>query len=125
MTYGMFINDRKCSFTPLILSRVKAYETRNHDMLRELVGHRCAIIRTGYGKPMVVGYADVTGSFTSDNEIDRRAAMIYGTCYDCKPHTKKHFYRLENAEACKPYPLPDDAIRHGRSWAEWEARAEW
>ena len=31
----------------------------------------------------------------------------------------KWFYHMARPEACKPYPLPDTAIRHGRSWCEF------
>ena len=31
----------------------------------------------------------------------------------------KWFYHLANAEECTPYPLPENAVRHGRSWCEF------
>lgn len=29
-------------------------------------------------------------------------------------------YEIGLAYSCTPYPLPSSAIRHGRSWCEWE-----
>ena len=118
----VFINGRRIPFPTYICNKWKTLETRQKNMLSALVGERVAIAETGTHKvPMIVGYADMTGSFfcnAEDFDKYRDQTMIpAGSEYDCKGKGK-WCYIMENAEHCTPYPLPSSAIRHGRSWCE-------
>ena len=118
-----FINGRLVPYPEYICQRLKTIETRQKDMLSALVGERIAIVETGRSRvPMVVGYADMVGKFfcsATDFDKYREQTMIpAGSAFDVKG-SGKWCYMLENAEPCKPYPLPSSAIRHGRSWCEF------
>lgn len=121
---GIYVNDDEFPFTTYIVNGVKTIETRTKDMLYRLHGHRVAIIRTKKGKaPEVVGYATLTGRFKMSAEelrVMRDSTCIpVGSSYDIKDGYKWG-YRLSEAKKCDPYPVPKEAIKHGRSWAEWE-----
>jgi len=120
---AMFCNGRKIPFPAWMCSRLKTLETRQKNMLSALVGERVAIAETGTHRvPMVVGYADIVGSFfcaAEDFDKYRDLHMVpAGSQFDCKG-SGKWCYILENAEHCTPYPVPSSAIRHGRSWCEF------
>lgn len=120
---GFFCNGKLDPFPKWICQRWKTIETRQRDMLHDLVGERVAVVETGLRQgPMVIGYVDVIGSFfCSAEQFDsyRRETMIpAGSPFDCKG-SGKWFYQLANAEFCTPYPLPENTIRHGRSWCEF------
>ncbi len=127
--YGIFVNeDGAVKYAHEIVARRKPIETRTKNMLSALVGERVAIISTHRGrKPMIIGYADMTRyefcPFTL-LEMYRPLTLIpKGSFYDNLGTRDgiqgKWFYWFQNAEECEPYPLPDDAIRHGRSWCEF------
>lgn len=102
----------------------KTIETRSRNMLSALVGERVLIARTTSGKaPEIIGAVDiVSANFCAAADFGKyfdQHCVPPGSKYDC--HGKgKWFYHLSNAEPCKPYPLPANAIRHGRSWCEIE-----
>ena len=92
-------------------------------MLSALVGERVAIIRTRRGKaPTIVGYADITRwefcPWTLFEMYRDETLIPPGSKYDIRGKGK-YFYLMANPETCEPYPLPKDAIRHGRSWCEF------
>lgn len=105
---GININDKDHPFTEWILSGRKTIETRETDSLHSVIGQRVGIIRTGRGKAILVGYADITGTviyngteaFRADYSKHRVAA---GSKYDIK--TQKIGYILENVTACEPIPV--------------------
>lgn len=122
---GIFVNENGCiKYADAIVKGIKTIETRNRNMLRCLVGQRVAIVRTKRGKlPMVVGYADIVDPYfcpSSNYEKYRDQTLVpVGSAYDV--HGKgKWLYFLANAEECTPFPLPQDAVRHGLSWCEYE-----
>ena len=55
-------DDRGAHYAEWIVKAYKTVETRRKNMLRLLVGERVAVVRTGKGKPMVVGYVDIVSS---------------------------------------------------------------
>lgn len=115
-------NDHSTNYAEMIVEKRKTIETRNKNMLKNLVGERVAVIRTGKGKPMVIGYVDITAcSFCNEEDFPKyfyQHWVLYMSKYYVK--TKgKYFYHLANAEKCIPYQLPENAIRHGRSWCEF------
>ena len=124
--YGIFVNENGCvHYADLIVDGYKTIETRNRNMLKDLTHTRVAIVKTRRNKkPMVVGYADIGEAYFcpverfNDDDVRNKTLIPEGSMYDC--HGKgKWFYDLWNAERCDPYPLPADAVRHGRSWCEF------
>lgn len=106
--YGVYINDSEYPFTEWILGIYKTVETRNKPTLRPLVGQRVGIIRTGNGKPMLVGYATIS------EEIEYTTRMKWN--HDYKNHLVpseskydftgcKYGYRLTNVSRCFATPL--------------------
>lgn len=125
VTYGIFINDRHARFTEMILDEAKLYETRTRRTLHRLVGQRVAIIRTGKGPAQIVGYATITGCIECnslhDYEPYRNQCKLAGTPFEWHSDTvHKYLYRIESIERCDPYPVPDDVIRHGRTYVEFK-----
>lgn len=123
-TQGIFVNeDGGIRYAEAIVNGYKTIETRTKNMLSDVVGLRVAIIRTRRGKnPMVVGYADVVSSAHMNgrwlDENRDKTLIPKGSKYDVNGWAKWCYF-LENAEKCEPFPLPADAIRHGRSWCEF------
>lgn len=122
--YGVFVNENGgVPYAHAIAQGIKPYETRSRHMLRQLVGERVAIIRTRRGKtPTVLGYATISGAeFWTAAELDERRDLTLippGSAYDCKGRGK-WAYCMTDPETCDPFPLPSDAVRHGRSWCEF------
>lgn len=123
--YGIFVNSDGCiPYADAIVSGAKTIETRNRDMLSNLVGKRVAVVRTSRGKnPTIVGYVYIKSKLFVNAkafEVFREYTLIpEGSKYDV--HGKgKWLYMLEDAEKCLPYPLPQSAVRHGRSWCEFD-----
>ena len=122
--YGIFVNeDGGIHYAESIVNGYKMIETRNRNMLRDLVGERVAIVRTRRGKsPMVLGYVDIKFAlwFFADQMQHLRDQTLIppGSKYDATTRGKWCYY-LYNPEKCEPYPLPAEAIRHGRSWCEF------
>ena len=122
--FGFFVeNTRYTPFAFLIAAGVKTIETRNKNMLKALIGKRVAIVQTGNGKPVVIGYVDITSAYfcaaADFRKYFNKHLVPAGSKYDCT--TKgKWFYSLENPEFIKyPYPLPAWTVRHGRSYCEF------
>ena len=123
---AMFINKLTHAGIPYadaIAAGIKPVETRSRDMLRRLMGERVAIVKTVRGKrPAVVGFCDIVrADFCPLSAWDRVrdiALIPPGSAFDCKGRGK-WCYWIENAERVKPYPLPENAVRHGRSWCEF------
>ena len=118
---GIYVNQLSAHGVPyadLIVKGIKTIETRSRNMLSACVGERVAIVRTIRGKkPEVVGYANI---YAHEKSKDRASDVIetyvpHGSQY-CD---NRHFYHLSLACECKPYPLPANAVRHGRSWCEF------
>lgn len=122
--YGIFVNeDGGIRYAEAIVKGYKRAETRSRNMLRALEGERVAIIRTKRNKkPTIIGYADLVrwefcpwslwGGTYADTLIPP------GSKYDISGRGK-YLYYFENPQECEPYELPDNAIRHGRSYAEF------
>lgn len=120
---GIFVNEDEVHYADAIVEAFKPVETRSRNMLSACVGERVAIISTKRNrKPMVVGYADMVGNIFLSAEwlnANRHLTMIpEGSKYD--NDKGKWGYWMSNAEKCDPYELPSSAIRHGRSWCEFD-----
>jgi hypothetical protein len=118
---GIFVNENEAPFANWIVQGWKTIETRSRNMLKPLVGERVAIVRTKRGeKPVVIGVVKITDSFRDDVRFFREDTMIpVGSKYDTG---MRWMYVLEDPAPISPdswYPLPENAVRHGRSWCEW------
>lgn len=110
---GFNINDKEQPFTKQILNMIKSIETRDTNSLDSLIGHRVALIRTGCGKAMIVGIADIVGciewltesAFRADEHLHQVKA---GSKYDISnsKYGKKYGYILKNVERCDPILAP-------------------
>ena len=123
MMKGIFVNeDGGIRYANAIVDGVKKIETRSRNVLKPLVGERIAIVRTRQGKyTMIIGYATITRATLQSYEWlnkNRHLTLIpEGSKYDHSP--ARWCYWMESAHRCKPYPLPKDTVRHGRSWCEF------
>ena len=124
--YGIFVNENGgVHYAQAIVQGVKRVETRHKNMLNKLNGCRVAIVRTRRGKkPMILGYVNIDAIDWYSQEIAnsekmRKFTLIpEGSQYDARKDGV-YFYWLSHPEECAPYPLPADAVRHGRSWCEF------
>lgn len=125
MIKAMFVNDDGCvPYASAIVGGYKNIETRNRNVLWQLEGERVAVVRTRRGKkPTVIGFVDVVGkqfySVDKFHECFSQHLVPPGSKYDAVGKGKWVYY-LANPEAVEPFLLPADAIRHGRSWCEFE-----
>lgn len=122
---AMFVNENGgIHYADAIVAGIKKIETRSRNVLWQLEGERVAVVKTHRNKkPMVVGYVRIVGkqfvSVEQFHKLFHRHLVPTGSQYDA--HGKgKWCYYLAGAEKSEPYPLPKNAVRHGRSWCEWE-----
>ena len=122
---GIFVNStRAIDYAGAIVNGYKTIETRSRNTLKQLVNNPdpIAIIRTGRGKAQVIGYAYIDGVFHCSKadfgKYDNMHLVPHGSRYDAGQHGK-YMYMLSGAEPCKPFELPDNAVRHGFSWCEY------
>lgn len=110
--YGININDSTQAFTEQILEGLKDIETRaGRNVFKSIMAERVALVRTGCGKPEIVGLADLTGykiyrtaeQFHAD---DDRHLVHAGSKFDIKPDCIKYGYVLDNIERCEPTLAP-------------------
>lgn len=126
---GIFVSDTTATpYARTIVIGLKNIETRGRNMLGGLVGERVAVVRTFHGAlPMVVGYVTIERAEWKSREwldAHRWNTMIpAGSKFDCNG-SGKYCYFLKDAVECRPHFLPDDTVRHGRSWCEFELTGE-
>jgi len=124
---GIFVNENGgIRYAEALVSGFKTIETRNRNMLAACCGERVAVVRTRRGKnPEVIGtvYMGETPLHVRAEVLDtlRDETLIPpGSLYDPKPGTRKWCYFCgAGVKFDKPYPLPKEAVRHGRSWCEF------
>ena len=119
---GIFVNENEYPYAQEICLRLKTIETRSKNMLRSCVGERVAVICTRANcYPLVLGYVDITEAHRKNwvflDHNRSRTRIPVGSKFDTPI---RWCYFLANATPCSPYPLPANAVRHGRSWCEWE-----
>ena len=112
---GININDKTQNFTGQILSGKKNIETRDSHSLKNLVGKRVGLIKTGKGQAQVVGYADVGNPKVYKNQEDFRKDQSQhlvkpGSAFDIKEGGTKFGYPLTNVEKVEPYPVTSQGI---------------
>ncbi len=126
---GIFVNneDGIVRYADAIVEGFKTVETRNRNMLSACVGERVCIISTRSGKkPVVIGSVVITHAFPMTRawlEENRKQTLIpKGSKYDNNGEGKWCYFLADPVRfGIHSYPLPDNAVRHGRSWCEWEA----
>ena len=123
MIRGIFVrNDGPAPYADKIVDGEKTIETRSRNVLGKLVGHPVVIIATGRGKkPMCIGSAWMTavckGSAEDLERLRGDTLIPAGDEYDTG---SRWCYLMDNPHRFKtPIPLPENAVRHGRSWCEW------
>lgn len=121
--YGIFVNnDGPVPYADKIVDRIKPIETRSRNMLGRLMGDEPVyVIATGKGKqPMVIGYAWITCYWKWSAELmddfRHRTLIPKGSKYDTGA---RWCYLMSYAQRITPFPLPAEAVRHGRSWCEF------
>lgn len=125
MTPAIFINCKEVPYIEKILAREKPDETRSRNVLGKFTGMRVLLVETGNGKPMVRGSVVVGESHPVRNRIAwdcirNRTHVPAGSRYDWKDSTQiKWLTPMLRPMMCEPFPLPADAVRHGRTWAEY------
>ena len=137
MARGFFVRTEKdLPFADWIADGVKRTETRNRRTLDAVTVDRylngwgypnpAYIIRTESGKrPVVIGKCFLSMPYWCPAErfqtIGVWAAhrVPAGSKYDAKPGKGKWIYDIWDAERITPFELPEDAVRHGRVWAEF------
>ena len=125
---AIFVNERGAGrYATWLADGSKTIETRNRDMLSALVGERVAIVRTHknsipHSAPLVIGYITIAKKeFCPAEDFQKyyKQHMVPpGSAYDATGRGKWLYY-VTNAERCDPFPLPANAVRHGRSWCEF------
>lgn len=126
---AMFVNENGgVRYAWAIVSGYKTVETRSRNMLSALVGERVAVIRTRRNSsPVIVGYVNVDKCEWVDKkalhtrEWQDRTLIPIGSEYDCTGKGKYCYFLSEPERVEPPMPLPENVVRHGRSWCEWEA----
>ena len=127
MAYGIFINDDgPVMFTKEIIKLRKPIETRSRNVFKQLIGKEVYLISTSKKRsPHVVGWCKIakvefkTAAWLNDHRDLTKIPV--GTAYDVSDGGKFCYY-LENVESFGAYALPADAIRHGRSWCEFNEK---
>ena len=130
----IFINDSGEPYVKLIMSGQKTYETRSRNTLKSLLewalDERVLIAETGHGAPIVRCSAVIdhlATIYTAErwNQLRKVHRVPVGDRYDWKPDTKvKWLYHLKDVRPVKPFRLPKESRRHGRTWAEYEGGYE-
>ncbi len=124
----VFINCKEIPFVDLIMSGLKKYETRTRDTLtHNLFGRRVLVAETGHGRPLIRCSAVIATRepIPSRNLWEKQyrvpSQISKGSRYDWQPDTRiKYAYRLTDVRPVDPFPIPSDARRHGRVWAEYD-----
>lgn len=126
---GIFVNneDGIVRYADAIVEGFKTVETRNRNMLSACVGERVCIIATRRGKkPVVIGSVLITCAYKMCggwmNEHRNLTLIPKYSKYDNNGEDKWCYFLADSVSfGTHSYPLPQNAVRHGRSWCEWEA----
>ena len=121
----VYINCRLFPFITWIISGLKTYETRNRNTLKSLVGKTVYIAETGHNKPPVIrckctiGEPVIVTDKQTYNRYRKHTCIEKGSVFDFTAATKKKvLYPLLNVQEVKPFTVPENVIRHGRTYCE-------
>lgn len=124
MTPAIYINCKEEPFIRQIMAIQKLVETRTRNVLGKFHDMRVYLVESGKGQSMVVGSVCIGESYavTEKRVWDSLRSITQvpeGSRYDWKPFTRKKWLTpLLRPMMCEPWPLPKDAVRHGRTWVE-------
>lgn len=119
----LFINCNLFPFISWIMAGLKLYETRNRNTLKSIIGKRVYIAETGKNRRPVIrciasiGNPIVIDSMKDFNRYRSQTKIKKGSCFDFIPGRKKYLYPVSNVVKVNPFPLPDNAVYHGRIYA--------
>lgn len=120
---AIYVNSSGVNYARAIVQGYKLFETRSKNVLQPLIGERVAVIITGRGHARVIGYVTITDRVYVGYNLFRSMYNCHlvplGSKYDCIPGSGKYCYSLKDPEVCDPYPVPENVVRHGRTWCEW------
>lgn len=121
---------RAIPYAAAIVEGFKTMETRKRDVFKSIFEYNntaaiVAVIQTGRGKaPEVIGYITLhkgrkiwADQFQSKENFEKHL-IPPGSKYDIGNAAFKWAYECSNATPCKPYPVPENKINHGRSYCE-------
>lgn len=120
----LYINCKLFPFVSWIIARLKLYETRNRNTLKALIGKRVYIAETGrHKKPIIrcvatIESMTIVDTLTEYNKLRKYTKVEKGSIYDFIPGKKKYLYRLTDVQEISAFPVPENIIRHGRTWSE-------
>ena len=121
----IYVNCALFPFIDWIIKGKKKYETRNRNTLKRFIGKTVYLAETGkHKRPVIRCSCMISESLTitskaAYNALRRQTRIKKESCFDWKDDTRqKILYKLENVQACKPFPVPDNAVRHGYTWCE-------
>lgn len=118
---GIYINDSSAPYTEMILNGLKTVETRNRNTLGRYLGERVGIIKTGKGKPILVGYATIESIYQwyTEEAFFRDSWMhrVYDGPY-AEWKGNKYGYGLTDVERCDPRYV-NAVKRYGRVACEF------
>lgn len=120
----VYINCSVSPFINLILAGKKVYETRNKNTLKRLMGKTVYLAETGKGKAVVKAVCTITDLVTvtdkaTYNRYRKQTQVKHGSIYDFTGNVK-YLYKLDNVKAVNPFPVPGNAVKHGRIYATVE-----
>ena len=133
MAYAFFVkNEKTMPFAERIAYGWKVWETRTRRTLDKLVNtpEPVYIIRTGRGKnkpSMIIGRcyirkpAWIPADRFKDPDVIAKTYVFPDSNFYPVDVPGKWCYPIEYAEPLRiPVPVPDNAIRHGRAWIEFD-----
>ena len=117
----VYINCSVSPFIDLILAGKKVYETRNKNTLKRLISKTVYLAETGKGKAIVKGVCTITDLVAvtdkaTYNRYRKQTQVKHGSIYDFTGNVK-YLYKLDNVKAVNPFPVPENAVKHGRIYA--------
>ena len=124
MTPAIYINCKEEPFIRQIFNIQKLAETRTRNVLGKFHDTRVYLVESGKGQSMVVGsvYIGDTYEVLEERVWDALRSITQvpkGSRYDWSILTRRKWLTsLLRPMMCEPWPLPKDAKRHGRTWAE-------
>jgi hypothetical protein len=123
--YGIYVHiDGHMNYARALVHSNKTIETRSRDVFKSIPPReKVAVIETGKGEPMIVGYIKMDRGFHCPAEqfhlYDLWHLVKPGSRYDTTERGK-WLYPVHWAQALdEPVPLPANHINHGRSYTEF------
>ena len=119
----VYINCKLFPFVDLIIALQKVFETRNRNTLKKLIGKTVYIAETGkHKKPLVrcsciIGNPLVITDKKTYNQYRKQTKVKKGSVYDFIPGKKKYLYPLCDVKEIEPFPIPENIVRYGRTYA--------